>query len=142
MRYQRAVAKLRELADACDRVKDWPAGDPLLAEAHVFGELLAGADPLDYVEVVLVLNRPPGEVIWGTTPDGTSWLADDLRLSKGGFGYCWRSHQDPVANHYIRQPVRFSSHDGPDVHVLQLLAERRLGELPRLANSGPDEEST
>src|SRR5262249_37263101 len=30
-----------------------------------------------------------------------SWLADYLRLSKGGFAYFWRSHLDPVSNHHI-----------------------------------------
>jgi hypothetical protein len=140
MRYQRAVAKLRELAEACELEKDPARGDPMVSEAYVFGDLLTGADPLEYAEVVLVLNRPPGEVVWGKTPRGTAWLADSLRLSKGGFAYWWRSRQDPVGNHHIREPVRFWSHEGgPDAHVLQLLAERRLDQLPRLTFAGPGE---
>jgi len=83
------------------------------------------------VEVVLVLNLPPQEVVWGTSPRGTEWLADRLRLSKGGYCYWWRSHLDPVWNHHVREPVRFWSHDGPDEDVLQALAERRFADLPR-----------
>jgi hypothetical protein len=61
----------------------------LLTEAYVFGGVLRGADPLEFVEVALVLNLPPDEVVWETTPRGTLWLADYLRLSKGGFAYFW-----------------------------------------------------
>jgi hypothetical protein len=63
----------------------------------------------------------------GSSPHGTVWLADHLRLSKGGFCYWWRSHLDPVWNHYVRDPVRFWSHDGPDQEVLRALEERRRG---------------
>ncbi|HEV2372163.1 MAG TPA: hypothetical protein VGS19_08345 [Streptosporangiaceae bacterium] len=133
MRYTRAVEKLRELAVACERAKRWPLDQPFLLEAYAFGEVLSGADPLDVVEVALVLNLLPEEVPWESSPPGTQWLADELRLSKGGFAYWWRSRLDPVPNHYIRDPVRFWSHDGPDEDVLQALVERRFGDLPRIS---------
>lgn len=110
--------------------------DPFLLEAYVFGDVLEGADPLECVQVALVLNLPPEEVPWDSSPHGTLWLADRLRLSKGEFAYWWRSHLDPVWNHRIRGPVRFWSQEGPDEPVLRALAERRLGDLPRLAPSG------
>jgi hypothetical protein len=136
MRYRRAVEKIRILAEACeDFSKRFPGEEPLLTEAYVFGGVLRGADPLEFVEVALVLNLPPDEVVWETTPRGTLWLADYLRLSKGGFAYFWRSHLDPVANHHIREPVRFWSLDGPDEDVLQALAERRLDGLPRVTSA-------
>jgi hypothetical protein len=135
MRYRRAVEKLRILAEACDSVKNWPPEDPFLVEAYVFGDVLEGADPLEFVEVALVLNLPPEEVPWGSSPHGTAWLEDRLRLDKGGFAYWWRSRLDPVGNHRIRGPVRFWSHAGPDEVVLQALAERRMDDLPRLAHS-------
>src|SRR6266566_5353085 len=135
MRYRRAVEKLRALAEACESVKGWPPEDPFLLEAYVFGDVLRGADPLECADVVLVLNLPPQEVAWGSNPHGTEWLADRLRLSKGGFAYWWRSHLDPVANHHIRGPVRFWSHDGPDEDVLQALAGRRLDGLPRVTSA-------
>ena len=136
MRYRRAVEKIRILAEACEDVsKRLPGEEPLLLGAYVFGDVLNGADPLEVVEVALVLNLPPDEVVWETTPRGTPWLADYLRLSKGGFGYFWRSHLGPVANHYIRGPVRFWSLDGPDELVLEALAERRLEELPRVRSA-------
>jgi hypothetical protein len=136
MRYRRAVEKVRILAEACEDVSQrLPGGEPFLLEAYVFGDVLRGADPLEFVEVALVLNLPPDEVVWETTPRGTLWLADYLRLSKGGFAYFWRSHLDPVANHYIRGPVRFWSLDGQDEDVLQALEERRLEDLPRVTSA-------
>lgn len=135
MRYRRAVEKLRILAEACESIKRWPLEEPFLLEAYTFGDVLRGADPLDCVEVVLVLNLPPQDVVWGSMPHGTVWLADELRLSKGGFCYWWRSRLDPVWNHYVQDPVRFWSHDGPDEAVLQALEERRFSDLPRAAPS-------
>ncbi len=131
MRYRRAIEKLQALAEACESVKDWPPEDPSLLEAYVFGDVVQGADPLECVEVVLVLNLPPQDVIWESNPHGTMWLADRLRLNKGGFVYWWRSHLDSISNHHIRGPVRFWSHDGPDEGVFRALAERRFDELPR-----------
>ncbi len=127
------MEKLRELAAACERAKRWPPDEPFLLEAYVFGDVLSGADPLDAVEVALVLNLPPEEVPWESSPHGTQWLADELRLSKGGFASWWRSHLEPVPNHHIRGPVRFWSREGPDEDVLQALAERRFGDLPRVS---------
>jgi hypothetical protein len=135
MRYRRAVEKLRILSEACESVKNWPPGDPFLLEAYVFGEVLDGADPLECVEVALVLNLPPAEVAWESSPHGAAWLEDRLRLDKGGFAYWWRSHLEPVWNHRIRGPVRFWSHDGPAEEVLQALAERRFGDLSPLVPS-------
>jgi hypothetical protein len=122
MRYRRAVEKLSELAGSCERAKRWPPGEPFLLQAYVFGDVLAGVDPLEAVEVALVLNLPPEEVPWESNPHGTQWLADEMRLSKGGFVYWWRSHLEPVANHYIKGPVRFWSREGPDGDVLTALA--------------------
>jgi hypothetical protein len=135
MRYRRAIEKLRILAEACEDFKRYPSEEPFLLEAYVFGDVLRGTDPLEFVEVVLVINLPPEEVVWETTPHGTEWLADYLRLSKGGFEYFWRSHADPVSNHHIRGPVRFWSRKGPDEDVLQALAERRLDDLSRVTSS-------
>ncbi len=133
MRYRRAVEKLRILASACDMERALPGQDPLLLEAYAFGEVLEGPDELETVEVVLVLGLPPSKVIWESTPRQAMWLEDILRLNKGGYSYWWRSHQDSVTNHRIRQPVRFwSREDGPDEGVLQALTERRFGDLPRL----------
>lgn len=105
------------LAEACQRTTIRPPDERLLLEACVFGELLDGDDPLDHVKVALVVNLPSEEVPWESQPDRTGWLVDMLRLNKGGFAYWWRSSQDPVWNHYIREPVRFWSVDGPDEHA-------------------------
>ncbi|MGW0802087.1 DUF7711 family protein [Nonomuraea sp. NPDC002799] len=126
MRYRRAVERLRMLADACDQTRRVPANEPFLREAYVFGDLPAGTDPVDQIQAVFVLNLPAVEVAWESHPPGTAWLVDFLRLDQGGVAYWWRSHQDPVANHLIRSPVRFWSLDGPDREVLDALAERRF----------------
>jgi hypothetical protein len=139
MRYRRAIEKLRVLAEACEKAKGWPPEEPFLLEAYVFGDVLEATDPLEVVQVALVLNLPAEEVPWESSPHDTVWLEDRLRLNKGGFAYWWRSHQDPVWNHHIRGPVRFWSHDGPDEDVLRALAERRFGNLRRLISS-PDAE--
>ena len=131
MHYQRAVQKLRMLAEGCQEVKNWQPGEPFLLEAHVFGEVLQGIDPLECVEVALVVNLPPEEVTWGSNPPGTLWLADRLRLDKGGYRYWWRSRMSPVWSHYIQGPVRFWSQNGTDDAVLRALAERRFSDLPR-----------
>lgn len=138
MRYRRAVEKLRELADACQATTRLPSDEPFLCEAYVFGEVVDGADPIEWVQVAFTLNLSPEEVPWGSQPPGTPWLVDSLRLDKGGFGYWWRSRRDPVWNHFVREPVRFWSVDGLDVPVLDALRDRRLADLPRLTASPAD----
>lgn len=141
MRYTRAVQKLRQLAEACDQIGRWTAEDeePFLVAMYTFGDVLEGADPIEVVEVAGVIRLPPEEVTWGSSPRGTEWLADQLRLGKGNFGYYWRSYLDPVWNHYIRSPVRIWSQDGIDETALSALAARRFSELPRLTPTPVDE---
>jgi hypothetical protein len=135
MRYRRAVEKLRLLADACQGTARLPGEEPFLWEAYVFGEVLEGADPIEYLQVAFTLNLPPDEVPWCSQPPGTPWLVDTLRLDKGGFAYLWRSRHEPVWNHAIQGPVRFWSIDGTDDIVLDALRDRRLADLPRLTAS-------
>ncbi|TVZ06419.1 hypothetical protein EAS64_03075 [Trebonia kvetii] len=140
MRYKRAVEKLRLLAEGCEEIGFWPPWDePYLLEMYAFGAVLEGADPLDEVQVAGVIRLPAEEVTWGSSPHGTEWLADRLRLSKGGFEYWWRSYLDPVWNHYIRSPVRIWSQDGIEDETLAALAERRFGELRRVVPDPVDE---
>jgi hypothetical protein len=138
MRHRRAVEKLRILAETCERVKlFWFDMEPFLRAVYAFGEVLDGAGPLDAVQVAVAINLPPEEVPWQSTPKGTDWLADELRLSKGGFLYFWRSYLDPAWNHYIRGPVRIWSIDGgPDE---QALAAGDSGSLNRLVPDPVDE---
>lgn len=135
MRYRRAVEKLRELADACQRTTRLPLDEPFLHEAYVFGDVLDGADPIECVQVAFTLNLPPEEVPWYSQPQGTPWLVDSLRLDKGGFAYWWRSRHEPVWNDVVREPVRFWSLEGTEDAVLDALRDRRFSELPRLTAS-------
>ena len=142
MRYKRAVEKLRLLAEECKRVGDWPPEDePFLVSMYAFGDVLEGADPLEAVQVAGVIRLPPEEVPWGSSPHGTEWLADILRLSKGGYEYWWRSYLAPVWNHCVRSAARIWSQDGPDTDTFfyRALAERRFPDLRRLTPSPVDE---
>jgi hypothetical protein len=140
MRYARAVEKLRLLAEACERSGAWPARDEsFLVEMYAFGDVLEGADPLEVVQVAGVINLPPEEVPWSSSPHGTEWLADSLRLSKGGYEYWWRSYLDPVWNHYIQGPVRIWSRAGTEEATLDALAERRFADLRRLVPDPVDQ---
>jgi hypothetical protein len=136
MQYRQAIEKLQTLAAACESVKSWPPGDPFLREAYIFGDVLRGADPLEFAEVIVVVNVPPPAVApWASSPQGAQW-AGQLGLSTGGFRYWWRSHLDPwVWDDRVPGPVRFWSQDGTDVRVLRALAERRFADLPRQAPS-------
>lgn len=73
--------------------------------------------------------------VGGRADRGTTWLVDALRLDKGGIAYWWRSRDEPVGNHLIRDPVRFWSLDGTDEAVLAALRERRFTDLPRRTSS-------
>jgi hypothetical protein len=128
MRYKRAVEKLRVLAEACERVKMfWFDTEPFLKAVYAFGEVVDGADPLDAVQVAVAINLSPAEVPWESSPEGTDWLAEELRLSKGGFLYFWRSYLDPIWSHHIGVPVRiWSVDDGPDERALTALEGARL----------------
>ena len=142
MGYTRAVEKLRLLAEGCERIVGlWKIEheEPFLVAMYAFGDVLEGTDPIEVVQVAGVLRLPPEEVTWGSYPPGSEWLADQLRLSKGGFEYFWRSYLDPVWNHYIRSPVRIWSQDGNDADALAALAARRFAELRRLTPDPVDE---
>ncbi|MCK2215150.1 hypothetical protein MF672_015325 [Actinomadura sp. ATCC 31491] len=141
MEYRRAVRRLRRLAETCDQTRRVAAAEPFLRAAYVFGELVEGADPVDRLEVVLVVNLPPEEVTWGTQPAGAAWLVDFLELDKGGVSFWWRSYREPVWNHLIREPVRFwSVEEGIDAGVLDALGDRRADLLRRDAPRGGEEE--
>ena len=141
MRYKRAVGKLRILGETCERVKIfWSGTEPFLKAVYVFGEVLAGAGPLDAVQVAVAINLPPGEVPWESSPEGAGWLANELRLTTGGFMYFWRSHLDPIWNHCIRGPVQvWSAYGGPDRQALAALEARDFGWLNRLVPEPADE---
>ena len=83
----------------------WFDTEPFLKAVYAFGEVQDGADPLDAVQVAVAINLSPEEVPWESSPEGTGWLASELRLSKGGFMYFWRSYLDPIWNHYVRGPA-------------------------------------
>jgi hypothetical protein len=54
--------------------------------------------------------------------------------------YVWRSHLDPIWNHYIRGPVRIWSVDGgPDEQALAALEARDFGSLKWLIPESADE---
>jgi hypothetical protein len=139
MRYQRAVEKLRLLAEKCQWASRWPPEDPFVRAAYAFGDVLEGTDPLEVVQVEVAINLPPEEVPWSSNPHGTEWLADELRLSKGGYEYWWRSHLDPAWNHYIHSAVRiWSLTGGTETAALDALARRDFKALHLLTPTQTD----
>ena len=134
MRYTRAVEKLRILGEACERLKwFWHDTEPFLRAVYTFGDVLAGKDPLEDVQVVVAVNLTPAELPWVAEFDGSEWLARELRLSKGGYEYYWRSYLDPAWNHHIQGPVRvWSIEHGLDQEALAALETRDFGSLNRL----------
>jgi hypothetical protein len=134
MRYKRAVEKLRLLADKCERAKlFWYDTEPFIKAVYAFGDVLDGKDPLEDVQVAVAVNLTPEEVPWESEFEGSGWLATELRLSKGGYMYFWRSYLEPAWNHYIHGPVRiWSIEHGPDEQALAALEARDFGSLNRL----------
>lgn len=64
---------------------------------YAFGEVLDGADPLDAVQVAAAINLPPEKVPWESDPDGTDWLANELRrrvIPRGEIQILGRAMQD------------------------------------------------
>ena len=50
---------------------------------------VCSADPLDAVQVAVAINLSPEEVPWESSPEGTEWLANELRhfSSDGRLGF-------------------------------------------------------
>jgi hypothetical protein len=138
MRYRRAMERLRFLVDLCQKTTTYWSDDRLLREVYVVGDLLTGFDEIEAIDIALVVDLPRDKVRWQSPPDAASWLVRLLKLDKGGITPYWRSRDEPVWNHHIREAVRIWSLDGIDEDVLLALAERRLADLPRVTVS-PDE---
>lgn len=129
VKYSTAVARLRQVAgDLADHASSW--GDPIIVEAHVFGDMLTGPDTVDVIWLALVVDLPVDEVTWLARPARAEAAASLLRFDKYPLRWRWRPNGWPVWNPKISRPVRFwSRHDGPDEVALDLLAARRLSDL-------------
>ncbi|MDH3260020.1 MAG: hypothetical protein OEM81_12605 [Acidimicrobiia bacterium] len=129
MKYNSAIGRLRQVADELtDHTSTW--GNSVIVEAHVFGDLLAGPDTIEVIWLALVVDLPVEDVTWLARPAQAEATASILRFDKYPLRWRWRPTVWPVWNHTISRPVRFwSKEHGPDQTALEILANRRLGEL-------------
>lgn len=104
-------------------------GGPTVVAAYVFGELLDGPDQLDRIDVVLAAPLRPEEVQWSVMPPTVTRFLRRTHLSRLPVRWLCMPSAWPVANDYIRHPVRIWSTDGPCPHVIQLIAQRRFADL-------------
>jgi len=129
VKYNSAIGRLRQVADELtDHTSTW--GNSVIVEAHVFGDLLAGPDTIEVIWLALVVDLPVEDVTWLARPAQAEATASILRFDKYPLRWRWRPTVWPVWNHTISRPVRFwSKEHGPDQTALEILANRRLGEL-------------
>ncbi|WP_249997537.1 hypothetical protein [Actinoplanes sp. M2I2] len=139
MRYEKAVRRLRTIADSCQRAVAYPGQEPVLVAAYTFGPIFDGPDEVDVVRVAFALDLPAEEVPWGTTPPVSVGLVALLGLDKAPALRCWRSARRPVADSMVDRPLRIWSLDGPDSAALDALA-RRDAEHLRLLPLTDDEQ--
>lgn len=133
MKFPTAVRHLVEMADVSTErlpLRDSGIGWPL-QELWVTGELLEGAESLEWGSVVLVLDLPPDELTWLAKHPTAEWVGSQLRLGKRPFGWAYRPCAWPVWNHRNRRLARFWSADhGTHTDVLEHLQDRKLDRLP------------
>ena len=93
-------------------------------------EPLGEVENLEYGRVVLSVNLPADELSWLVDHPKAAWIAEDLRLGKRPFLWCYRPSVWPAWNAQHRRVVRFwSVGAGLDGHVVEALAEKRFNEL-------------
>ena len=141
MKFPAAVRHLVEMADVSTErlpLPDSGIGWPL-QELWVTGELLEGAESLEWGSVVLVLDLPPDELTWLAKHPTAEWVGSQLRLGKRPFAWAYRPYAWPVWNHRNRRLARFWSADqGTHTDVLELLGDPKLDRLPIIEAPGED----
>ena len=140
VRRDTAVRRLAAIAGNCQRASGLQDdGEPVLAAAYAFGDLLDGAAELAVVQVSFVLNLPANELTWCAEPGSCTSLAHLLELDKAPVDWYWRPAVWPVANHVISRPLRiWSAEGGLERAALDALA-RGSGEPLRLPPASPDD---
>jgi hypothetical protein len=107
MKWSRAIHHLEELQQTCAEMTSRPATIfPLRVTAlWTFGEVLTNRDDLDFLRIVLAVDRPVEDVAWLCPPAGAEHWSNATRLSQSPVVAMWRSTQAPVWNHHIRRPL-------------------------------------
>jgi hypothetical protein len=127
MRRSTAVRRLGTIAQrAQSTCRLWEADRGLVA-VYAYGSVLdptAEDGSVDVVQIVLVVNEPPGSVTWGSRPPAYAGLEYVLELDKAPVDWCFRSAGAPLGNHRIDRPLRIWSREtGVDEAALAALAD-------------------
>jgi hypothetical protein len=132
----RHLAEMAETASECLYLRAGPIGWPLVS-MWATGELLDGAESVEKVAAVLLLDLPADELPWMALHPTGEWVSERLRLGKRPVQWWYRSHTWPAWNPAHRRVVRFwSDRDGRDDEVLDALRARRS--LPVVEPSSQD----
>ncbi len=125
MKRSTAVGHLREMAQVAQEhlsLGDTDIGWPL-EELWVTGELVDGAESLEYGTVVLSLDLPVGELTWLAVHPAAEWIGHQLRLGKRPFRWFYRPAVWPAWNASCQQVIRvWSATAGVETSALDALA--------------------
>lgn len=123
------------MVDECARMATselWFARFPVV-DLWVTGALLGPTRDVEWVDLVLGVDRPADELPWDCPPPEAGLWADATRLSKNPISAAWRSSRAPVWNHALDAVLHVWSADaGEDTAALSALR----------AGAGADQAST
>lgn len=125
MKRRTAVRHVAELAEEADRLAHLP-GDLVLplSELWVGGELLEGADQVEWALVVVKLDVPVDEFPHLALHPAIAVCESFLRLDKRPIDARWRARQAPAWDHEARRVARvWSEQTGPDELLLRHLRD-------------------
>jgi hypothetical protein len=139
VRRDTAVRRLGMIAQRCQQVSGLWDGEPVLAGAYAFGDVLDGGTEVPVVQVAFVLYLPAEELTWCAQPPSCAGLPHLLEIDKAPVDWYWRPAVWPVSNHLIWRPLRIWSPDGVDVVALDAVARGMVEDLRMPTPSAEDQ---
>jgi len=130
MKRSTALRQVTELTQEADRLTHLP-GDlaPPLSELWVGGDLLEGAEHIEWALVVVRLDIPADELPHLALHPAVAACESYLRLDKRPIDARWRSRQVPALDHDVRRVARaWSVQTGPDELLLRHLSTNTVSD--------------
>jgi len=125
MKRTTALRHLSELAAEAQRLTGFADMRPPLSDLWVGGELLDGADAVEWITVVGRLDVPADELPYLALHPQAEWCTHLLRLDKLPIVTEWRPSTEPAWNHKIPRVARFwSAQTGVDELLIKHLRDR------------------
>lgn len=123
-----ALRHVTELAEEADRLTHLPGDLALpLSELWVGGDLLDGAEQIEWAVVVVRLDIPANEFPHLALHPAMAACESFLRLDKRPIDARWRSQQVPAWDHQVRRVARvWSAQTGTDQLLLRHLRNRTV----------------